>query len=34
MVQATNIIRLNNIPKELINKKPKEGDKGQGGLYR
>ncbi len=34
MVQATNIIRLNNIPKELINKKPKDGDKGQGGLYR
>ncbi|MHB8361548.1 MAG: hypothetical protein ACYDAO_05555 [Thermoplasmataceae archaeon] len=34
MVQATNIIRLTNIPKELINKKQKEGDKGQGGLYR
>ena len=34
MVQATNIIRLNNIPKELISKKPKEGDKGQSGLYR
>ena len=34
MVQATNIIRLNNIPKELISKKPKEGDKGQSGLSR
>ena len=34
MVQATNIIRMSSVPKELINKKQKEGDKGQSGLYR
>ncbi len=34
VVQATNIIRLQNVPKELISKKKQSGDRNQQTMYR
>ncbi len=34
MVQATNIIRMNQVPKELIKKGPKQEKSNEGTLYR